>query len=524
MVGTGKRATGGVRQRLANLTPLQRFTLSVGLTLAVAMVAMLIILAQVIERVVVDTTAQQTEREISSHFGVVFTSDVFRPDGAASIDMPIFARTVRFHFDVYRIVDSTMVRPDGTIVYAYDPGTIGRSMRSRSDAERFDRALGGETRYEIIRGPTVSRYRAPPPGGVPVATPTPSAATAEDHAAHEEPPATPVPTGGTGDILRLWVPIRANGVIIGATFAERVISDIVSDIRQVQATAAGLLIVGTLILFLSLRRVYADSTRRIQAQEEAERNARAQVAALEELARLKDEFVAQVTHELRGPLVPIRGFAEIITTGSQDREAINKYARVIHDRAEALNQLIDDLLDLTRLEGGRYLLERTAVDLAELARSVAADVGRQSDNHRIVVDMPADLPRVDADPRRVTQVLTNLCSNAIRYAPEGGDIRIRAYVQDGVVLTEVIDRGIGIPSDRIERIFEKFYRVENAVTRQVRGTGLGLAICRELVEAHGGHITVESVVGVGSKFTFTLPVAAGATEPSIAPPSVPAGR
>lgn len=418
---TGTEGNGGVRQRLANLTPLQRFALYVGLTLVAGTIAMVIVLAQIIERVIVETTAQQTEREIASHFGIVFTSDVFRPGSATGIDMPIFVRTVRFHFDVYRIIDSDMVRPDGTIVYAYRPATIGGTIRTRPDAAKFESALAGETKYDTLRGATASRYVAPPPSGQPIPTPTLPTAAVDEHAAHEEPPRTPVPTAvdEIGDLMCLWVPIRANSVIIGATNAERVISDIVADIGKILAAAAGLLTIGTLILFLSMRRVYADSTRRIQAQEEAERNVRVQVAALEELARLKDEFVAQVTHELRGPLVPIRGFADIITTGSQDREAINRYARVIHDRAEALNQLIDDLLDLTRLEGGRYALERTAVDLPALARSVAADVGRQSDHHRIVVDMPADLPRIDADPRRVTQVLTNLCSNAIRCAPEG---------------------------------------------------------------------------------------------------------
>jgi signal transduction histidine kinase len=138
------------------------------------------------------------------------------------------------------------------------------------------------------------------------------------------------------------------------------------------------------------------------------------------------------------------------------------------------------------------------------------ELRHQSTRHTLVLDAPASLPTVDVDPDRISQVVTNLVTNAVRYSPNGGEIRVSGTAHEGTVVVSVRDQGIGIPPDRAGRIFEKFYRVDNAVTRAVGGTGLGLAISRELVEAHGGRMWVESTPGVGSTFTFSLPVAAPA--------------
>src|SRR5205085_2879234 len=179
-------------------------------------------------------------------------------------------------------------------------------------------------------------------------------------------------------------------------------------------------------LYFSLRRVYADSTRRLRERETAERSARAQVAAAEELARLKDQFVSQVTHELRGPLAPISGYAELLAERAESPADVERYARTIHRQAGVLERLVDDLLDLARLEAGRYRLEREPVEVPSILEPIAQEVAGNSALHPVVVEAEPGLPLVDADPHRVAQVVRNLIGNAIRYSPEGGEVRVRA--------------------------------------------------------------------------------------------------
>jgi signal transduction histidine kinase len=188
-------------------------------------------------------------------------------------------------------------------------------------------------------------------------------------------------------------------------------------------------------------------------------------------------------------------------------EQVHEMAVEINRAAEHMERLVEDLLDLSRIEAGRLRLQPLALDLEELLRSAARDVARTSSRHNVRVDLPAFLPAIRADRVRVRQVLDNLLGNAVKYSPDGGTVTLQASGHEGEVRVAVSDQGPGIPLEVQPRLFEAFYRVEGELTRKVRGTGLGLAITRHLVELHGGKIWVESQVGRGSTFAFTLPIA-----------------
>jgi signal transduction histidine kinase len=445
------------------VTPYRRFSLLVAAAVAVGSIVLSLAIGQVIERYVADETASQTGRELEEHYTALFGSTVFeRP--LSPDEQTRFARTVKFHLDVYDITQVWMYKPDGSVVYSYDPSAIGGSAFAWPAGERSRAAARGEHSYQV-----------------------------GDNGGRQE--------------MRLWVPIVREGNVIGVTEVVRDVGRLIGVVRRMQLVVTGFVVLGAIGLFFSLRRIYVDSTRLLREREESERSARAQVAAAQELARLKGEFVSQVTHELRNPLAPIAGYAELLADRAEAPAEVRRYAQVIQRQAGVLERLIDDLLDLARLETGRYRLDRQPTRIEEVLAAAADELGRTSKLHPIAVDVTPGLPAVDADPDRVAQVVRNLIANAIRYSPTGGEVRIRAMREGQEVAVAVADRGIGIPADRLERIFEKFYRVDNELTRRVSGTGLGLAISRELVEAHGGRIWAESAPGRGSTFYFTLAAA-----------------
>jgi signal transduction histidine kinase len=506
-----------LRERLAGLSPYRRFSLLLAGALVFGSIVLALSIAAIVERFVADDTARETAREIEVHYPNIFGYGVFSQP-LAPADQAIFNRNVRFHLDVYDVVRARMYGLDGTVVYSYDQAEVGRSAFDGPDAERARRAAAGEISFLVNDAPLAK----PPP---PAAAPTPAAA-AKPSDAHDHPATAgtvPAAAAATGPVMRVWAPIHRQGEgIVGVAQVDRNITPLVGAIRQMQLFAAGVVVLGSVFLFLVLRRIYADASALLRAREAAERSARVQVAALEELARLKDEFVSQVSHELRGPLSPIFGYAELLIEQRESPEAVQRYAGVIQEGAGRLQRLVDDLLDLNRLESGRYRLERQPVPVGDLLERRARELRHLSTRHTIVLNAPATLPAVDVDPDRVSQVVTNLVTNAVRYSPDGGEIRLRAARQGDTVIVSVSDQGIGIPADRVGRIFEKFYRVDNSVTRSVSGTGLGLAISRELVEAHGGRMSVESTPGAGSTFSFSLPVASPI--PSAAPQPLAAAR
>ena len=467
---------------LGALTPYTRFTVLVALAFVVGALALSLAISGVIQRYVADDTATQTAREIDEHYRVVLGDTIFqRP--LAPDEQRRFAATIKFHLDVYDIAQATLYKPDGTIIFSYTPDLIGKSAQSLPQADRIQRAINGEESYELTDGGFLAGQVDRVPGRV----------------------------------MRIWVPTFRDGKVIGVTEVSRDIDTLTRNVRGMQLIVSLLVVLGSGLLFLSLRKIFVDSTNQLQRQEAAERSARAQVAAMEELGHLKDAFVSQVSHELRTPLQPIVGFAELLADRSESPDEVKRYAEIIQRQAGTLQRLVDDLLDLARFESGRYQLERQPIDLRGLLDARVRELSATSARHNVRLETDDDVPLVDADAGRVEQIVNNLVGNAIRYSPDGGSVVVRLRRTGSMARVEVSDQGIGIPADRQARIFEKFYRVDNETTRHVSGTGLGLSICRELVEAHGGEISVDSAPGRGSTFAFTLPLAA---VPSAAPATV----
>ena len=234
------------------------------------------------------------------------------------------------------------------------------------------------------------------------------------------------------------------------------------------------------------------------------------ITELRRLERVRRDFVANVSHEFKTPLTAIQGFAETLLGGALDDKANRKrFVEIIREHARRLARLTDDLLKLSRIEAGRLDLESRPVSVAGLVNGCVetARLKAESRGLRIVVELPEGLPPVRGDAVQLDEVLQNLIDNALQYTPSGGRIDVTAYSNGHEVIFTVADTGIGIPESDLERIFERFYRVDAARSREAGGTGLGLSIARHIVDAHGGRIWVESAVGQGSRFRFSIDVA-----------------
>ena len=230
---------------------------------------------------------------------------------------------------------------------------------------------------------------------------------------------------------------------------------------------------------------------------------------LRELDRLKDEFVANISHELRTPLTFVKGYVEYLLEGyagdlnPEQREAL----QIVLDRGDAVIHLVNDIISLK--QGDMVTIDATAIDIAAVVSTCihGSYAAAERAGIRICEEMEHDLPLVWADARRLGQVLDNLIGNAIKFSSSGDSITTAVTRQDNdTVLVAISDTGIGIPPDRIDKIWERFYQVDSQWTRRRPGTGLGLTIAKRIVEAHGGQIRVESTPGIGSTFSFTLPV------------------
>ncbi len=234
-----------------------------------------------------------------------------------------------------------------------------------------------------------------------------------------------------------------------------------------------------------------------------------------EVDRLKSEFVATVSHELRTPMTSIKGYVDILLMGAAGalNENQTHFLEIVRSNTDRLSILVNDLLDISRIEAGRITLSLQPVDLREIADDVVAELLRRSQEEKkpmaVMVDAPPDLPRVYGDLERVRQILANLVDNAYNYTPANGQIQIRMEaLENNKVRVDVKDNGIGISPAEVDRVFDRFYRGEDALVLATRGTGLGLAIVKQLVTMHKGEIWLESkgIPGQGSTFSFTLPV------------------
>jgi PAS domain S-box-containing protein len=241
------------------------------------------------------------------------------------------------------------------------------------------------------------------------------------------------------------------------------------------------------------------------AEHAANEAAMAHLAGLERLNELKSEFVALVSHEFRTALVGIQGFSEMIRDEDLPIAELRGFAGDINNDAERLNRMINDMLDLDRIEAGRLILHVQPTDLNALVQRAVERASASSFHHFITAKLDGATPIVRCDADRITQVLANLLSNAIKYSPSGGEVVVSSQVSEGNAEVSVRDHGIGIAPEFIKRLFGRYERYEKT-SNQVLGTGLGLAITRQIIELHGGRIWVDSAVGVGSDFRFRLPL------------------
>jgi signal transduction histidine kinase len=221
------------------------------------------------------------------------------------------------------------------------------------------------------------------------------------------------------------------------------------------------------------------------------------------------DFVANVSHDLRTPLTMISGFSQALLDGTAGQHEVEGSARVIHEEAEKMQRLVEDLLQLTRLESGLFQLQRHPTQIRPLVQGIIDRTTRARSGQQFAEirnEVPLDLPRLDVDPVQLERALQNLLDNALQYTPSSGLVIVagRPGVRDRVEI-DVVDSGVGIPADDLPRVFERFYRSDKSRGREHGHSGLGLAIVREIAEAHGGSVEAMSHSGAGTTFRLTLP-------------------
>lgn len=223
------------------------------------------------------------------------------------------------------------------------------------------------------------------------------------------------------------------------------------------------------------------------------------------------DFIATVSHELRTPLTPIGGFVDMLLLGLGGTLSVDQqvFLTTIKANTQRLTALVDDLLEMGRIDAGRVVLARRPADVQQLVAEAVVTLGDEPAQRRQTLTIElGNVPLLDADARRIVQVLANLLSNATKYTPAGGQIAVRAASRgDALVEIRVSDTGIGLSEEQQQQLFTPFYRADSPLRDEVSGTGLGLCIARALVELHGGTIWVESSLGAGATFAFTVPVA-----------------
>ncbi|MCO5176235.1 MAG: cell wall metabolism sensor histidine kinase WalK [Thermomicrobiales bacterium] len=239
------------------------------------------------------------------------------------------------------------------------------------------------------------------------------------------------------------------------------------------------------------RRTLADTERQIQ-----------------EASALKLDLVSMLSHEMRTPLASIKGFASAlrIEGAGWDGATRDEFLRTIEDEADHMTRLVEDILESAAIDAGLLRVTIRPIQIPPIARRVIDRISIQSDRHRFVQMFSNTFPIVEADAGRIEQVLTNLIDNAVKYSPDGGLIVVRGERRASEVIISVVDQGMGIAPEHLNKLFERFYRASPEHRQHIIGTGLGLPISESIVRAHGGRIWAESVVGSGTTLSFTLPI------------------
>jgi signal transduction histidine kinase len=313
------------------------------------------------------------------------------------------------------------------------------------------------------------------------------------------------PRLSSGRLLALWIAVATVPVIL---IVERLADRRIDAIALAIASAAlsGLVLIRLAGLVRSFDRVRRDERAARAEAESAQRQLLRQNERLREADRLKDEFVALISHDLRTPLTSIMGYLELVLDDDNLTEEQRGFLNVADRNADRLLRLVNDLLFVARFEAGELELRPTELDLAAVVRQSVEESGPRAAAGGVELTCEAGaVSAVQADKGRMFQLVENLVSNAIKFTPEGGEVRVSVTPVNGVVRLEVADTGIGIASGEQERLFERFFRASTASEHQIPGTGLGLYITRAIVEAHGGSIAVRSDPGEGTSFCVELP-------------------
>lgn len=236
--------------------------------------------------------------------------------------------------------------------------------------------------------------------------------------------------------------------------------------------------------------------------------------ALEEvknISKRKSDFISSVSHELRTPLTSVKGYAAILLAEKLGAlpEAVKERLEKINRHSDELVHMVNDLLDIARIESGKTIMKIEEQNLKDIINNVCDLILIQCKNKNIdlVLDVQKNTPAIWADRSQIERVFINLLGNAVKFTPENGRITVKTRAKDQTVQVDISDNGIGMPAEALQKIFEEFYRVDNPINQQVKGTGLGLSLVKNIIEAHRGKIFVESKVGKGSTFSFTLPAA-----------------
>jgi two-component system phosphate regulon sensor histidine kinase PhoR len=232
------------------------------------------------------------------------------------------------------------------------------------------------------------------------------------------------------------------------------------------------------------------------------------VTQFRRLEKMRTEFVANVSHELKTPVTAVKGFAETLLDGAlEDPELRHQFVQIIYNESDRLSRLVQDLLELSKLESGHSVFRFRPCDVNEIVEAAADSLRNQASQHGLELNVHlADEPAVaEVAPERIQQVLVNLIANALAYTPAPGRVDVCVVNREDGVEVSVADTGIGIPEQDLPRIFERFYRVDKDRSRNTGGTGLGLAIVKHILEGHHTRIQVQSELGKGSTFSFVLP-------------------
>jgi signal transduction histidine kinase len=465
---SGDRPGGGLVNAWRQTSLLMRFTV-IGLMLTVLIGIILgLAVSRRLENAALEQEAGRIAEIVQSEIDPFLRREDFSrvpsPERAQAIDQHVIESV-----HDRRIVKIKIWNPDGMVIYSTDPTATGQQFPVSDELAEGLRGKVGMDITDLAKDENQldrSRYR---------------------------------------QLMEIYVPIRLGGnKVVGAY---EVYLDVDTLLPMIAATRRFFwigLALGLSALYVALFGVVGGASSRLHRQSE-------EIGRLEArrvVEQLTTEFVSIVSHELRTPLTALVGFSELLLAQSADPAEQREWAENMHAAAKRLTQLVEDLLDVSRIEEGRVELKRQTVDLNAAVGSVLSDFKFHASPHRFERHCGEPIPPVFADPDKLTQVLTNLISNAVKYSPQGGAITISVMAADGSVRLSVADQGLGLPPEELPRIFERFHRLKDDARRQIPGTGLGLYITRRLVELHAGRIWAESAgPGRGSTFHVELPAA-----------------